>query len=366
MSCQIKNNANLDLTDLQPHIDGMYDHFHQKLGFQKPPVIVFDSDPSNQSNVLGKTAYYDPQSLEVHVYTDGRHPKDMLRSIAHELIHHQQNLEGRLDVGGYNGPGYYLENDEMKKIEQEAMLKGNAILREYEDGLKLKEKNEMSLKEWKNNELNQLLLKKFGILKEEKKKMVKHPKTGEMVPDYVVDGKGQDDEAEGLEEGELKGGLKKYMDNKKKNDPDNENTKKSKKDSDSKPPKGGAPAAAEQEEEKEAELEEGRLNPRTTNPDKFVGHEDRYQPDRIHEDDGEDDGEEKLSEPPKTLTMKMTKDGRTMFKPDVEETVRRMPSEDYPGNRTGQGTPEQDRKNVRESIRNALKENRKLRLKIKR
>lgn len=168
MSCQIKNNANLDLTDLQPHIDGMYDHFHQKLGFQKPPVIVFDSDPSNQSKVLGKTAYYDPQSFEVHVYADGRHPKDMLRSIAHELIHHQQNLEGRLDVGGYNGPGYYLENDELRKIEEEAMTNSAIFLREYEDGLKLEEMNKMSLKEWKNNELNGLLLKKFGILKENK------------------------------------------------------------------------------------------------------------------------------------------------------------------------------------------------------
>ena len=150
MSCQIKNNTNLDLTDLQSHLDGMYDHFNQKLGFQKPPVIVFDSDPSNQANVLGKTAYYDPQSFEVHIFIDGRHPKDMLRSIAHELIHHQQNLEGRLDVGGYNGPGYYLKNDKMKEIEQEAMLEGNAILREYEDNFKNTETENMSLKEWKN------------------------------------------------------------------------------------------------------------------------------------------------------------------------------------------------------------------------
>lgn len=168
MSCQIKNNSNLDLADLQSHLDGMYDHFNQKLGFQKPPVIIFDSDPSNQSNVLGKTAYYDPQSLEIHIFIDGRHPKDMLRSIAHELIHHQQNLEGRLDVGGYNGPGYYLKNDKMKEIEQEAMLEGNAILREYEDNFKYTETENMSLKEWKNNELNKLLMKKFGILKEEK------------------------------------------------------------------------------------------------------------------------------------------------------------------------------------------------------
>jgi hypothetical protein len=42
----------------------MYDYFDQKLGFKKPPVMVFDSDPSNQSNVLGKTAYYDPRALK--------------------------------------------------------------------------------------------------------------------------------------------------------------------------------------------------------------------------------------------------------------------------------------------------------------
>jgi len=192
MPCNIKNPSNIDLSSLEPHVQGMYDYFDQKLGFQKPPTMFFDSDPSNQSNVLGKTAYYDPQALEVHVFVDGRHPKDMLRSIAHELIHHQQNLEGRLDVGGYMGEGYYLKNEEMKKLEQEAMLRGNALMREYEDNLKLEEKNKMSLKEWKNNELNQLLLKKFGILKEEKKNMVKGP-DGKMVPDYAVDGRGEKD-----------------------------------------------------------------------------------------------------------------------------------------------------------------------------
>jgi len=165
MPCTIKNPANVNLGDMEDHIHGMYDFFDQKLGFKKPPTMVFDSDPSNQSNILGKTAYYDPQSLEIHIYSDGRHPKDMLRSIAHELIHHQQNMEGRLDVGGYNGPGYYLENDKLRKIEHEAMLDGNALMREYEDTIK-KENNQMSLKEWKNKELNTLLLKKFGILKE--------------------------------------------------------------------------------------------------------------------------------------------------------------------------------------------------------
>ena len=166
MPCQLSNHSDVDLSSLEPHVQGMYDFFDQKIGFKKPPTMHFDSDPNNQSNVLGKTAYYDPSSLEIHVFTDGRHPKDMLRSIAHELIHHQQNLEDRLDVGGYMGQGYYLQNEAMKELEQEAMLKGNDLMREYEDTTKSEEMNKMSLKEWKNNELNKLLLEKFGILKE--------------------------------------------------------------------------------------------------------------------------------------------------------------------------------------------------------
>jgi hypothetical protein len=235
MPCKIKNPANIDLSDMKTHINGMYDYFDQKLAFQKPPVMVFDSDPSNQANVLGKTAYYDPSSLEVHVFTDGRHPKDMLRSIAHELIHHHQNLEGRLDVGGYMGEGYYLKNEKMKALEDEAMEKGNGLMREYEDNLKLGEKTNMSLKEWKNNELNKLLLKRWGILSEAKKPDA----DGDGVPDWA-------DKKEG--------------------------------------------------DDSEKDLDEGRMNPRTTNSDKFTGHEDRYQPDRIHESEEEKANKEKDEE----------------------------------------------------------------------
>jgi hypothetical protein len=197
MPCKIQNPANYDLDAFDGHIDGMYDHFNSKYRFSKAPTMVFDSDPSNQSNTLGKTAYYDPQSLEIHVFIDGRHPKDVLRSIAHELIHHRQNLEDRLETDGYSGPGYYLENDELKLVEHEAMLEGNATMREYEDTVKKHTENKnMSLKEWKNNELNQLLMKKFGILKEVKE-------------DDNVDGDNGD--LENLEEGEVPDGLKKYQ-----------------------------------------------------------------------------------------------------------------------------------------------------------
>ena len=256
MPCTIKNPANYQLGELEGHIHGMYDHFESKYGFKKPPTMVFDSDPGNQSKVLGKTAYYDPQSLEIHIFVDGRHPKDVLRSIAHELIHHRQNMEGRLDTDGYSGPGYYLENDSLKEVEHEAMLDGNATMREYEDTVKYKEKDKMSLKEWKNNELNKQLLKKFGILKENKKPdFLDLDKDGDKEEPMADAAKGKkddnkedleestsgrhsdadrrqgkdreyadrlreadgDDEEEVVEEGELPDGLKKYQDKNKKN-----------------------------------------------------------------------------------------------------------------------------------------------------
>lgn len=264
MPCEIKNPANYDLSSLESHIHGMYDHFDSKYGFQKPPVMVFDTDPGNEPNVLGKTAYYDPEALEIHVFTDGRHSKDILRSIAHELIHHRQNLEGRLDVDGYSGPGYYLENDKLREVEHEAMLDGNATLREYEDTIKFRENKDMSLKEWKNNELNKLMLKKFGLLTEEKKPdfldLDKDGDTEEPMSDAAEDAKEMNEEAD-LEEGGAasRTGNENHDAGKNRMTPDRIH------------------------EEDEDEMEEGRVGPRTTNADRFVGHEDRYQADRIHE-----------------------------------------------------------------------------------
>jgi hypothetical protein len=163
MPLEIINNTDFDSTELEQHVQGMYNHFDERIGFSRPPRLFLDSDPSNASNTLGKTAYYNPQAFEVHIFVDGRHPKDMLRSIAHELIHHQQNLEGRLDVGGYQGEGYYLKNKEMKILEDEAMLNGNIFLREYEDKLKLEENNTMSIKQWKNKELFESLAERWGF-----------------------------------------------------------------------------------------------------------------------------------------------------------------------------------------------------------
>jgi hypothetical protein len=304
MTCKIHNNCSGDFGDLESHIQNMYGFFANKYSFDKHPDIHLDSDEQNKAEILGKTAYYDPQSFEVHIYTDDRHPKDILRSIAHELIHHKQNLEDRLQVGGYNGPGYYLENDKLKDVEHEAMLEGNACMREWEDTEKYKnpkESKNMSLKEWKNNELNGLLLKKFGILSEGKKKP---DADGDGVPDYADKKPGKDD----AEKGEKKS---------------------------SKPKKGKVPPQLQKhvkgknEEMDESnclgeeEIEEGRMNPRTTNSDKFVGHEDRYQADRIHEGD-EEEGEMKTKDS-KNKKYNFEKDeDEEEKKNSLQEAVRRI------------------------------------------
>jgi len=60
---------------------------------------------NQRSDDLRTYAYYDPSNGDVKVYCKNRGLADVLRSIAHELIHHQQNQSGQLqqptqDVGG--------------------------------------------------------------------------------------------------------------------------------------------------------------------------------------------------------------------------------------------------------------------------
>ena len=66
----------------------------KKLGFNKPVSVNLLSDPENVKDPLGKTAYYDPNKMEITIFIDKRHVKDILRSLSHELVHHTQNCRG--------------------------------------------------------------------------------------------------------------------------------------------------------------------------------------------------------------------------------------------------------------------------------
>ena len=161
----------MDLSKIEHlfHDLGMF--AQKKLQFKKPPTLNLISNSENSTKPLGKTAFYDPQTMSITIYTDNRHTKDILRSLAHELVHHTQNENGMLNDSGYQGDGYAQKNKDLRRSEKEAYLKGNMCFRDWEDGLKQSKptiynewrNNNMSNKEWKNNELMENLSQKFGF-----------------------------------------------------------------------------------------------------------------------------------------------------------------------------------------------------------
>ena len=103
------------------------------------PQLVMKNDQEVGNTILGPTGYYDPTQKMIVLYIANRHPKDILRSFAHEMIHHYQNLEGKMDSGMSEGdPNYTQNNEAMRKLEKEAYLKGNMMFRDWTDTRKQK------------------------------------------------------------------------------------------------------------------------------------------------------------------------------------------------------------------------------------
>lgn len=106
------------------------------LEIQPLPKIKFITDDEvNANDPLGITAFYDPANVTIVLYTMGRHVKDILRSLAHEMVHHEQNLNKTIGTGKIKTTNT-LEDDYLDKIEREAYEKGNIIFRNWTDSLK--------------------------------------------------------------------------------------------------------------------------------------------------------------------------------------------------------------------------------------
>ena len=157
--------------DYSKEVNSLMDFAQKRMGFSNRPKVLFTDDPKNASKPLGKTGYYDPNSAEIRIFMTGRHIKDILRSLAHELVHHMQNEKGSLHHDGYMGAGYAQKNPKMREMEREAYEMGNLCFRDWEDGLKEnhptiyneRRNHKMSLKDWKNKELMENLIKKWGF-----------------------------------------------------------------------------------------------------------------------------------------------------------------------------------------------------------
>ena len=95
-----------------------------------PKLEFIDGDTENAKDFFGKTAYYDPATQTIVLYTEGRHPKDIVRSYSHEMVHHTQFLEDRLE--GIEGTDTTADEN-LDKIEQEANLIGTMTFRNWTD-----------------------------------------------------------------------------------------------------------------------------------------------------------------------------------------------------------------------------------------
>ena len=108
-----------------------------------PKVIFKHNEEANADDFFGMTAYYAPESNEIVLYTLGRHPKDIMRSFAHELVHVHQNHEDRLhdiktdDVNA---------DEHLERLEREAYETGNIMFRSWTNSLTKESKDPFGLK----------------------------------------------------------------------------------------------------------------------------------------------------------------------------------------------------------------------------
>ena len=122
--------------EFQQAAAGIYRDAVKKFNIRTTPSLFLRQDKENGAMTLGRTAFYDPSELKIVLYITGRHPKDILRSFAHELIHHVQNERGDLQLGDSSDPQYAQKDDHLRKMEMEAYLKGNMLMRDFEDNFK--------------------------------------------------------------------------------------------------------------------------------------------------------------------------------------------------------------------------------------
>jgi hypothetical protein len=97
--------------DFTGHLHSFVDFCCDKLGIEGKPALKF-KEPTDQGEQPSFAAYA-PGSREVYVMSKNRHPMDTFRSVAHELVHHKQNEEGRIgkDVAREGATGSDIENE---------------------------------------------------------------------------------------------------------------------------------------------------------------------------------------------------------------------------------------------------------------
>ena len=130
----IKASDDIKDFDYAPTIASLIEYMiKSEMNIEPLPEIKIKHDLDEGNKFFGRTAYYDPANMEIVLYVHNRHPKDVVRSFCHEMIHHVQNLEGRLNNIQTSNTN---EDWNLLNLEKEAYLDGNITFRMWEDSVK--------------------------------------------------------------------------------------------------------------------------------------------------------------------------------------------------------------------------------------
>lgn len=79
----------------ESHINDFMDYVCDYLQLEEMPELelIPSKDIALQNKSFGG---YSPSEKKIYLNTGGRHLADILRTLAHEMVHHQQNLNGTL------------------------------------------------------------------------------------------------------------------------------------------------------------------------------------------------------------------------------------------------------------------------------
>ena len=118
----LREERGLSRQDFHDKLMSFVDFTCAHLGIDDKPTIKYKEDRKEGQPSF---AAYSPHSKEVYVSTKNRHPMDIFRSVAHELVHHKQNLDGRL------GKNIAKEGATGSKIENEANSEAGKVMRYF-------------------------------------------------------------------------------------------------------------------------------------------------------------------------------------------------------------------------------------------
>lgn len=82
--------------NVQKHVDDFMSHAKNHLGVNELPKVELVNDKRVAQENASFGGYY-PGEKTIRVNIAGRHPVDILRTLAHEMVHYRQDLDGELD-----------------------------------------------------------------------------------------------------------------------------------------------------------------------------------------------------------------------------------------------------------------------------